>query len=289
MVNLGESEIFTMLTGETRESLQKGMNVPISLKRITDSFVEGKLDCGLDAVVEDGQWSDTGISPKQLYSLHQTVQAHITSINRKDFAVTVSLRDDALKRPFKRYNKDDRDYDEWDDRQEAADSKLLEEKTDHGSRATRVIKHPLFRPFNAKQAEEYLGSQNRGDVVIRPSSKGTDHLAVTWKVVDGIFQHIDVLELDKENEFTLGKQLRIGGKYTYTDLDELIVMHVKAMASKVEEMVGNEKFQDKSKAALGKSQGSSYFPLPIIFVSSLSHSPFFRPLFHSQNENKQIS
>jgi transcription elongation factor SPT6 len=128
----------------------------------------------------------------------------------------------------------------------------LEQKTDSGGRVTRVIKHPLFRPFNAKQAEEYLGSQNRGDVVIRPSSKGTDHLAVTWKVADGIFQHIDVLELDKENEFSLGRTLRIGGRYNYSDLDELIVLHVKAMARKVDEMCGNEKFQDKSKAALGE-------------------------------------
>lgn len=250
--NLGESEIFTMLTGETRESLQRGMNVPISLKRITDSQVEGKLDCGLDAVVEDGQWTDNGISPRQIYALHQTVQAHITSINRKDFTVTVSMRDDQLKRPFKRYNHSDRNYDEWDDREEAADKKLLEQKSDAGNRVTRVIKHPLFRPFNAKQAEEYLGSHNRGDVVIRPSSKGADHLAVTWKVADGIFQHIDVLELDKENEFALGRTLRIGGRYNYSDLDELIVLHVKAMARKVDEMCGNEKFQDKSKAALGK-------------------------------------
>lgn len=253
--NLGESETFTMLTGETRESLQRGMNIPISLKRITDSQVEGKLECGLEAIVEDGQWSDSGMSPKQLYTLHQTVQAHITTINRKDFTVTVSLREDQLKRPFKRFNHSDRNYDEWDDRAEASDRKLLEEKTESGNRVTRVIKHPLFRPFNAKQAEEYLGSQNRGDVVIRPSSKGTDHLAVTWKVADGIFQHIDVLELDKENEFSLGRTLRIGGRYNYSDLDELIVLHVKAMARKVDEMCGNEKFQDKSKAALGKSAG----------------------------------
>lgn len=250
--HLGESEIFTMLTGETRDSLQRGMNVPISLKRVSDHHIEGKLDCGLDAVVEDGQWADSGMSPKQLYTVHQTVQAHITSINRKDFVVTVSLRDDQVKKAFKRFNHNERNYDEWDDREESADKKLLEEKSEAGTRITRVIKHPLFRSFNAKQAEEYLGSQNRGDVVIRPSSKGNDHIAVTWKVADGIFQHIDVLELDKENEFSLGRTLRIGGRYNYSDLDELIVLHVKAMSRKVDEMCNHEKFQNKSKAALGE-------------------------------------
>ncbi|KIV96837.1 hypothetical protein PV10_00654 [Exophiala mesophila] len=248
--NLGESEIFTMLTGETRDSLQRGMNVPVVLKRVTDNFVEGKLDSGLDAVIDTEQFVESGISPKQLYTIHQAVQGHITSINRKDFSVMVSLREDDIKTPFQRSNHHERNYDEWDDREEAADKKLLQEKSESGNRVTRVIKHRFFRPFNSKQAEEYLGSQNRGDVVIRPSSKGSDHLAVTWKVADGIFQHIDVLELDKENEFALGKTLRVGGRYNYSDLDELIALHVENMAKKVDEMTGHEKFQDKSKSAL---------------------------------------
>ena len=142
----------------------------------------------------------------------------------------------------------------WDEQQEAADRKEQERgREGNAGRGQRVIKHPLYRPFNSAQAQEYLGTQSRGDVVIRPSSKGLDHLAVTWKVSDNIYQHIDVLELDKENEFSVGRTLKVGGKYTYTDLDELIVLHVKAMAKKVEEMMGDERFQNGSKAQTGKS------------------------------------
>jgi transcription elongation factor SPT6 len=141
---------------------------------------------------------------------------------------------------------------EWDDRQEGKDREMLQEKTQSGGRVMRVIKHPLFRPFNSTQAEEFLGSQSRGDVVIRPSSKGPDHLAVTWKVADGIFQHIDVLELDKENEFSVGRTLKVGGRYTYSDLDDLIFNHVKAMAKKVDEMMLHEKYQEGSKDATCK-------------------------------------
>lgn len=241
-----------MFTGETRETLDRGMIVPISIKRITDDHIDGKLDCGIDAFVGEADLTDRfDVSVKQLYSVHQTVQAKILQLDRKHFTATCSLKEDQLKRPYRKFH--DRQYDEWDDREEAADKKLLEEKTDGGGRATRVIKHPLFRAFNAAQAEEYLGSQNPGDVVIRPSSKGVDHLAVTWKVADGIFQHIDVLEMDKENEFALGKTLKIAGRYTYSDLDELIVLHVKAMAKKVDEMMTHEKFQRGSKADIGKS------------------------------------
>jgi transcription elongation factor SPT6 len=67
-----------------------------------------------------------------------------------------------------------------------------------------------------------------------------------------VYQHIDVLELQKDNEFSVGKQLRIGGKYTYTDLDELIVDHVKAMARKVDEMMQHDKYQKGSRADTGK-------------------------------------
>jgi transcription elongation factor SPT6 len=245
--------IFTMLTGDTDESLQVGMNVPVSLKRIQDADLSGELDNGMTAIIEAGPHIDSGTSPKMLYSMHQTVQAHIISIAREEFTVRVSLREDDVKKPFKRFDPEKMyKYDEWDSRQEAADKRLLEQKSETGMRATRVIKHSYFRPFNSKQAEEYLGSQNRGDVVVRPSSKGADHLAVTWKVADGVFQHIDVLELDKENEFALGKQLRVGGKYTYSDLDELIVSHVRTMSKKVDEMMGSDKYQDKTRTQLGE-------------------------------------
>ena len=106
--------------------------------------------------------------------------------------------------------------DEWDEGQERKDKESMMEKNDVSGRTQRVIKHPLFKPFNSTQAEEYLGSQSRGDLVIRPSSKGQDHLAVTWKISDNIYQHIDVLELDKSSTGGTGTTLKIGGKYTLT-------------------------------------------------------------------------
>ena len=146
---------------------------------------------------------------------------------------------------------------EWDEEQERKDKESMMEKNDISGRTQRVVKHPLFKPFNSIQAEEYLGSQARGDLVIRPSSKGLDHLAVTWKVSDNIYQHIDVLELDKTNQLAGGTTLKIGGRYNYSDLDELIVNHVKAMAKKVEDMMNHEKYQNLSKADTGKQLYSS--------------------------------
>ncbi|TKA51660.1 Transcription elongation factor spt6, partial [Cryomyces minteri] len=248
---LSTDEIFTMLTGETKESLAEGMVVPVKIRKVFSDHIEVKLDCGVDGNVADTEYpdgvgQDTGLDPRQVYSVHQTVQGKLMFLNRKALTASLSFRESELRRPYRRPL--DHHHNEWDEAQEAQDKKeAIKESDEKAGRVQRVIKHPLFRPFNATQAEEFLGSQGRGDVVIRPSSKGMDHLAVTWKVSDSVYQHIDVLELDKDNEFSVGRTLKIAGKYSYSDLDELIVNHVKAMAKKVDEMMGDERYQSGSR------------------------------------------
>ena len=250
---LSTNEIFTMFTGETSDSLCEGMVVPVSIKKVADDYVEAKLDCGIEGTVPALAISNRPeVSAKQLFSAHQTVQAKITYLNRKQLTANFSLREDEIQRPYRK--EVDRMRSEWDEDQERKDKESMMEKNDVSGRTQRVVKHPLFKPFNSTQAEEYLGSQARGDLVIRPSSKGLDHLAVTWKVSDNIYQHIDVLELDKSNQMSGGTTLKIGGRYNYSDLDELIVNHVKAMAKKVDEMMLHEKYQNLSKADTGKQR-----------------------------------
>jgi transcription elongation factor SPT6 len=231
------------------------MIVSVNIRVIKDDFIIAKLDSGLEGKVESWEVSDNPHVPAQipiktLFSIGQTAQAKLLTLDRRDFSSKLSLKESQTRHPFRRHF--DHEQDQWDVVQEHKDKEELQEKDKATGRTQRVIKHPLFRPFNSTQAEEYLGSQAPGDAVIRPSSKGNDHLAVTWKVADGVYQHIDVLELHKENEFSVGKTLRIGGKYNYSDLDELIVDHVKAMAKKVDEMMQHEKYQPGSKAETGK-------------------------------------
>jgi transcription elongation factor SPT6 len=249
-VILDDKQIFTMLTGETEESLCEGMIVPVNIRVAKEDFIIARLDSGVEGRVEAHEGSDKDIPLNRLFSVNQTTQAKLLELDRGRFSARLSLREEVLRIPYRKnqYHA----YDTWDHDLEQKDKEELREKDRATGRTQRVVKHPLFRPFNSTQAEEYLGSQAVGDAVIRPSSKGNDHLAVTWKVADGVYQHIDVLELQKENEFSVGRQLRVGGKYNYSDLDELIVDHVKAMAKKVDEMTQHEKFQKGSKSDIGK-------------------------------------
>ncbi|KAL5612202.1 hypothetical protein BROUX41_000258 [Berkeleyomyces rouxiae] len=246
---LTPAEVFTMLTGETKDSLARDMIVPVNVRVIKDDFAIVKLDCGVEGRVEALEVNSRGHIRDSL-QVGMTTQAKIIEVNFKDFIVKLSMRPELLRRAYRRpveYGPG-----QWDFDQEEKDREDLREKDRSTGRAQRVIKHPLFKPFNGMQAEQFLGSQPNGEVVIRPSSLGNDHLAVTWKVDNGVFQHIDVVELQKENEFSVGKTLRIGGKFTYTDLDELIVEHVKSMAKKVEQLMRNDKFHRGSRADLEK-------------------------------------
>ena len=264
-------DVFTMLTGETAESLREGMVVPVSIRRVTDDAVECRLDCGVEGTVnalEVADRMDATRGPRQLFQPHQTVQAKILTLNRKKLHAELSLREEAVRRPVRRWDPAERlAADEWDERQERKDREQLDREAGRaapngiagagggggtgGVRTARVVKHPLFRAFSALQAEEFLGGQSRGDVVVRPSSKGLDHLAVTWKVAERVYQHLDVLELDKASEWAVGRTLRVAGRWSYSDLDELIVNHVKAMARKVDEMMTHEKFQNGTRADTG--------------------------------------
>lgn len=264
---MSSDQIFTMFTGEDKNSLAEGMIVSVNVRIVKDDFAIVRLDCGIEGRIEAHEVSYRS-SVKEVLSVGQIVHAKLIELDRKGFLAKLTVREDVLRVPFKK--RMDHDERNWDYRQEDIDKEALKEKDSTTGRTQRVINHPLFKPFNSTQAEEWLGSQSSGEVVIRPSSKGNDHLAITWKVADGVYQHVDVLELQKENEFSVGRLLRVGGKFSYTDLDELIVDHVKAMARKVAEMMQHEKFQKGSRSELGKFSNippSFLQPLTVIFFS----------------------
>lgn len=137
------------------------------------------------------------------------------------------------------------------ERRDQADRVAASKKMRQKGKVKRQIDHPNWHEMNSGQAEQFLMSQPRGEVVIRPSSKGSDHLALTFKVGDAVFQHVDIQEFNKPNENSLGTSLRIGGKYTFIDLDDVIVNYVNAIMRMLEQAEHHEKW--KPEAELGES------------------------------------
>lgn len=56
-------------------------------------------------------------------------------------------------------------------------------------------------------AKEYLSDKNMGDFVVRPSSKGTDYLNITWKFFDHVIAHLEIREDKKEVNALIAKKL----------------------------------------------------------------------------------
>lgn len=235
---LTDLQVFTMLTGETKSTLHVGVVVSASVRKITGGVAMSRLPSGVEGTIPLS--SPEG---RMFLQSNQTVQAVVRDMNYGQLRCELSIRQADIDHALDQSKRRTFDRKKWDYEAEERDKAKVAQKQAEELRARRIIKHPLFHVMNSRQAEEYLAGQQRGDLVIRPSSRGYDHIAITWKVGDMMYQHLDVLEIGKENEYAVGKVLQVDG-YRYSDLDELIIMHVQAMANKVYEMVNSEKFRD---------------------------------------------
>ncbi|XP_066596477.1 transcription elongation factor SPT6-like [Prorops nasuta] len=130
---------------------------------------------------------------------------------------------------------------------EQTDLKVEEEAKKIKQRQTyvkRVIVHPSFHNISFTEAEKLMQTMKQGEAIVRPSSKGADHLIVTWKVTDEIYQHTDVREEGKENAFSLGHSLWIGSE-EFEDPNEIIARHVNSMAACASELLDFKYYKPK--------------------------------------------
>jgi transcription elongation factor SPT6 len=193
---LSDWEVLTMLTSETEKTLRIGLIVSVMITRSNRNYAVVRLDSGLEGVINTQYISDN--PPDNLEHLvkkGQTLQGVIIDVKRDlvndQFGVELSSRQSDVAVGDAKFRKVLVDSNYWDEAQAKRDVELLQrKKRNEENQQRRVIKHPNFHNFTSSQAEAYLSQQQRGDVVVRPSSKGMDHLAVTWKVDDGLFQHI---------------------------------------------------------------------------------------------------
>ncbi|CAE6414499.1 unnamed protein product [Rhizoctonia solani] len=288
-----EWKVMTMLSGETIKTLAPGRVISVSVLRIMKSFVSVRLDSGVDGIINlEYIDREPGQSVEQVLRKGQTIQAVIIAINLKKLSVELSARATDIEKgdAQTRMPQFDQYYDKY--AAQRLQDELHRKKMRAAESSRRIIKHPNFHNFNSTQAHQYLANQHRGDVVIRPSSKGPTHLAVTWKVDEGVYQHIDVVDPSgNAGDQSVGKQLIIDGKYEYSDLDELIVNHVNAMARKVEELIAHEKYKAGSEAELHKALKEFVImhPTKSIYAFGLNRSkPGYFNLSFLANKNAPI-
>uniref|UniRef100_A0A8C6X1E5 SPT6 homolog, histone chaperone and transcription elongation factor n=1 Tax=Naja naja TaxID=35670 RepID=A0A8C6X1E5_NAJNA len=234
--------------------------------------VKTRLDNGVTGFIPTKFLSDKVVKrPEERVKVGMTVHCRIMKIDIEKFSADLTCRtSDLMDRSNEWKLPKDAHYDFAD---EAADHKQDEELKRKQQRTTyikRVIAHPSFHNINFKQAEKMMETMDQGDVIIRPSSKGENHLTVTWKVCDNIYQHVDVREEGKENAFSLGSTLWINTE-EFEDLDEIVARYVQPMASFARDLLGHKYYQDCS--------GGDRKKLEELLVKTKKEKPTFIPYF----------
>ncbi|XP_022244486.1 transcription elongation factor SPT6-like [Limulus polyphemus] len=176
--------------------------------------VRCRLDNGVSGFIPTKMISDKQVTnPEDRVKINMIVNCRVTRIDIERFTIDLTCRSSDLMDKNNEWRPHKDKYYDFD--AEEKDRKIEEDQKKKHNRQTyikRVIVHPSFHNISYKEAESLLAQMEQGEVIIRPSSKGADHLTVTWKVTDGINQHIDVMEEGKENAFSLGQALRINGE-----------------------------------------------------------------------------
>ena len=107
----------------------------------------------------------------------------------------------------------------------------------------RRINHPHFKNISLYSAQQQLMNRQKGEFIIRPSSKGTDRLNITWKLWDNVIMHLEVKEGNKSENQLISNFLYIS-KEEYSTLDEIVERYIKPCNQLLEVVSQHRKFKD---------------------------------------------
>lgn len=209
------------------------------------SGIKVSLDNGLIGYIHLKNLSDKHVKhPEERVQIGQAIHCRVIKIDTDRFSVEcTSKSSDLADRNGEWRPKKDHYYDQEQEDKDIRKEEESKKQTTRQQYIKRIIVHPAFHNKSYAEAIKIMADMDQGEAIIRPSSKGSDHLTVTWKVCNEIYQHIDVREEGKENAFSLGTSLWIGNE-EFEDLDEIIARHVTPMAAYARDLLGYKYYRE---------------------------------------------
>lgn len=200
--------------------------------------VRCKLDNGIFGFIPTKFISDKEVgNPAERVTIGQTIHARVIKIDTEKFSCDLTCRtSDLIDEMGKLKLPKDEYYDYDSERQTKAEMDAKAKRSARKPHCKRIIVHPAFENIDCKACEKKLSELAQGHAIIRPSSQGQNFLTLSWKVTDGIYQHVTIREENKLNAFSLGQQLYIENE-SYEDLDEIIARYVQPMANYARELL----------------------------------------------------
>ncbi|CAD6192953.1 unnamed protein product [Caenorhabditis auriculariae] len=237
--------------------------------------VKVRLDNGVMGFVRNKDISKDNVdNPLKRVKINQPYYFKVLKIEKDRFSALLSCKSSDLQAIDEEIRDTywDEDAHQMDIQETAADAL---KKKEEGTRVKRVISHPNFHNISFDQARKLLDSLDWSECVIRPSAHQDSSLSVTWKISDRVYHNFFVKESQKEQVFSLGRQLIVGNE-EFEDLNELVARFVQPMIQNSHEITTHKYFYNgavaeeiptieayvhKQKIALGR--------LPYVFTASL--------------------
>jgi len=270
------TELFYILTGETPHTIKEGILVTARYTRIFTPRREQHfprmnvvLENGLAGQVflEDitdrsgGQYNHPGEALdwlREYVSPNMIMKGRIKKILYEHFSVVLSTKESEVDTASEERYEEQALRDLNDPYLKPLDPQERKEieRRDRIDRKKKTFKprnigHPLFKNVGREDAQDYLRNSRTERVVIRPSSKGTSNLTITFKLakegnnqISPIFIHWDIEELQKPDPMSIGEVLKCQGR-KYEELDEIIARFVEPIEKKYREVIAHPKFWER--------------------------------------------
>jgi len=280
-----KTELFYSLIDESERTFKNGMIVPATVIRIYDKAGQAparilcRLENGLDANIyeNDGDFFgeraekiDVGSVVQGRVKMVDSLQDEIFTVNLKckegdlkDHNIYISdlVDDNEIKVPPEDY------INQNFQNQEEKKPQLIQRKAQIQH---RKIQHDRFQNISSVVAIQNLKKEDNGEFYFRPSSRGSDHLTLTWKFYENNIVHIDIVEYDKPVGASIGSRLKISDEY-YENLQEIVERYITPCNRSLREVIQHPKFfqcakADEVKAELEKEKEEVNSRIPYKFL-----------------------
>ena len=204
------------------------------------------LDNGLNGYIcINNISSNIVINAEDHVRVGMTILCRILNVNYQKFVLELSCKSSDLQDFDGKFSiPKDKHYDYLKEKSDV-ECKRSSTKDQLNQYVKRIIVHPKFKNVSYNDSLPLLAKLDIGDCIIRPSSRGYNRLTLSWKIDDSIYQHIDILEKNKSQQFSIGRSLWINNEQ-YEDLDEILAMHVNKMSIFLKELRSHKCFKPPS-------------------------------------------
>jgi transcription elongation factor SPT6 len=243
--DLKPEQIFHLLIGD--ENFREGQITVAKVSKVDQQHVFCRLMNGLTATIwikdifeenEKGTYEEM----KERYKEGTVFEARIKGFDPNKFKVDLQTKPSIMRdhKQFLNIELDEK-FNLISDEDTKNNKYIENSKKQHQKYIPRNITMEKFRNVGYSGAREYLRNKEIGECLFRPSSRGHDHLTLSWKFYKFIISHVDIIEQDKLPGATIGSKLIIGDE-SFSSLYEIIDRYVNPCANYVRNAIQNRKF-----------------------------------------------